>query len=163
MCTTRRSGDSISPLVVRGLGHNHLPVPWLPFQSYPTLPTGHCQSWQCMGSDEPYVLHPCRGASTLPLCCLAAPCVGAMTSSQCLCPCSAPWLRVTSHTEEAPWGDLATRCHNRSQDMTLLEQNRLRSALHTGRTPQPQTSGEALCWDRGSINSMLGMMRPFCI
>lgn len=51
--------------------------PMVPFQSHPTLPTGHCESQQCMGSDESYVLHLCHGASTLPLGCLAAPCVGA--------------------------------------------------------------------------------------
>lgn len=130
MCTMRRPGTSTSPLVVRGLGH--LPVPWFPFQSRPTFPIDHCQSLQCVGSDEPCVLHLCHGASTLPWAAWLHPAWVPVASSQCLCPCLAPWLHVTSDTEEAPWSDLATRCHNTRQDVTLLEQDRLRSALDTG-------------------------------
>lgn len=81
----RSSGDSISPPVVRSLGHNPLPAPWLPSQSYPTVPAEHCQPQSRMGTDEPYMLHPCHGASTLSLHCLAAPCVGAHGT-----PCLAP-------------------------------------------------------------------------
>lgn len=85
----------------------------------------------------------------------------------CVYPCLAPWLRVTglSHAEQAPWGDrnswgdLATICRNTSQDVALLGQDRLSSALLTSRTPEPQTSGGASCC--GAISSILGTMRPF--
>lgn len=140
----RSPGDSISPPAVPQTPHNPLPVPQLPSQSHPTLLVGYCQPQPCVGTDEPYRLHPCHGASTLSLCCLAAPCVCApmahpalFPSSRCLYPCLACWLRVTrfSHAEQAPWGDcsswgdLATRCNNTSQDMALLGQERLSSAL----------------------------------
>lgn len=76
----RRPGVSICSPLVRCLRRNPLPAPWLPSQSHHTLPAGHCQPQSCIGTDQPYMLHPCHGASTLSMYCLSAPCMGDLSS-----------------------------------------------------------------------------------
>ena len=167
----RSAGDRTSTPVVRGLGS----TPCLPHSSLPspisTSLQGIASHSHVWGQMSPTCRTPAMGPAPCPCTAWLHPAwvpvapPALFPSSHCLYPCLAPWLHVTrfSHAEQVPWGDhspwghLATRCCNTSQDVTVLGQD---SPAY-----KQDSIASNLRWNvmlgLGAISSMLGTTRPF--